>query len=269
MGEKDENIEQRRQQRQQNVGKLKAEWDRHADSTPEERLRWRNHSPVLTPDLERGNPFDHSLDDYVVGNEEALSSGFNSDVSARKSAGREDGDIEGDKGVTKEMGGDEGKKEQNEFLGFRGRIRHFTWTWFTMTMATGGIANVLYTGSCSSSPFLSLFGSLTRAVPFRFHGIYALGCIFFILNMVLFIFNITMISLRFYYWPKTFKASFVHPTESLFIPASIISFGTILINISQYGVTPSRHWLEQVMMVLYWVDCGLAVCFSIGIYLIM
>lgn len=32
------------------------------------------------------------------------------------------------------------------------RIRHFTWTFFTMTMATGGIANVLHTGSdfCSS-----------------------------------------------------------------------------------------------------------------------
>jgi hypothetical protein len=29
-------------------------------------------------------------------------------------------------------------------LAIRERIRHFTWTWFTMTMATGGIANVLY-----------------------------------------------------------------------------------------------------------------------------
>jgi hypothetical protein len=55
-----------------------------------------------------------------------------------------------------------------------------------------------------------------------------------------------MISLRFYWFPKTFKASFLHPTESLFIPAAVISFGTILINISQYGVGKTGDWLEQV-----------------------
>lgn len=33
-----------------------------------------------------------------------------------------------------------------EGLEWRERIRHFTWTFFTMTMATGGIANVLYSG---------------------------------------------------------------------------------------------------------------------------
>lgn len=34
-------------------------------------------------------------------------------------------------------------------LHWRDRIRHFTWTYFTMTMATGGVANVLYTGTIS------------------------------------------------------------------------------------------------------------------------
>ncbi|KAF2748223.1 hypothetical protein M011DRAFT_400985 [Sporormia fimetaria CBS 119925] len=136
-------------------------------------------------------------------------------------------------------------------IGFRGRIRHFTWTWFTMTMATGGIANVLY------------------SVPFRFNGLYAIGCIFFIFNMVLFLFNIVMISLRFYFHPHTFKASFLHPTESLFIPAAVISFGTILINISQYGIDGTGVWLQDVMEVMYWIDCGLSIIFSIGIYLTM
>lgn len=87
--------------------------------------------------------------------------------------------------------------------------------------------------------------------------------------MVLFLFNVSMISLRFYWFPKTFKASFLHPTESLFIPAAVISFGTILINISQYGVGKTGDWLENTMIVLYWCDCGLAICFSVGIYLIM
>lgn len=31
-------------------------------------------------------------------------------------------------------------------LQWRERIRHYTWTFFAMTMATGGIANVLYSG---------------------------------------------------------------------------------------------------------------------------
>ena len=34
-----------------------------------------------------------------------------------------------------------------DHLQWRERIRHFTWTFFAMTMATGGIANVLYTGT--------------------------------------------------------------------------------------------------------------------------
>lgn len=31
-------------------------------------------------------------------------------------------------------------------LEWRERIRHYTWTFFTMTMATGGVANVLHSG---------------------------------------------------------------------------------------------------------------------------
>jgi len=41
-------------------------------------------------------------------------------------------------------------------LAIRERIRHFTWTWFTMTMATGGIANVLYV-----YPFFIQFESIS------------------------------------------------------------------------------------------------------------
>lgn len=146
---------------------------------------------------------------------------------------------------------DMSEKEGPLRLSLRERLRHFTWTWFTMTMATGGIANVLHT------------------VPWRFNGLYEIGCIFFILNIVLFIFNVFMISIRFYLYPSTFRASFLHPTECLFIPASVISFGTVLLNISQYGVDSTGPWLEDAMVVLFWLYCGLAIVFSCGIYLIM
>lgn len=65
-----------------------------------------------------------------------------------------------------------------EALFWRERIRHFTWTFFTLTMATGGIANVIYTGKAerpcwrartdhllsSQCPFVSLV--CTRLVLF-------------------------------------------------------------------------------------------------------
>lgn len=105
--------------------------------------------------------------------------------------------------------------------------------------------------------------------PYRFPGIYPIGCIFFILNIVLFLFNVSMMSLRFYYYPFTFRASLTHPSESLFVPALVISFGTILLNISQYGVGKAGTWLEDVMIVLFWIDCALAVLFSWGIFLMM
>ncbi|KAL8946272.1 MAG: hypothetical protein Q9222_007311 [Ikaeria aurantiellina] len=138
-----------------------------------------------------------------------------------------------------------------ERLHWRERIRHFTWTFFTMTMATGGIANVLYT------------------VPFRFRGLDTIGIIFFLFNIFLFLFNIAMISLRFYTFPETFEASYMHPSERLFLPASVVSFGTILINISQYGLTRTGPWLSRATVVLFWIDAGLAVLSSSGIYLLM
>ncbi|KAK3696411.1 hypothetical protein LTR37_017982 [Vermiconidia calcicola] len=141
----------------------------------------------------------------------------------------------------------------------------------TEQMATGGVANVLYQGITHFPHSKLLFSRSRLTVPYRFPGLYSIGCTFFLFNICLFIFNITMISLRFRYYPSTFVASFLHPTESLFVPAWLISLGTILINITQYGTTIGRtgEWLLDTMFVLFWVYCVLAIVFSCGIYLVM
>lgn len=85
--------------------------------------------------------------------------------------------------------------------------------------------------------------------------------------MVLFLFNVVMISLRFRFHPGTFNASILHPTESLFVPAFVVSMATILVNIVEYAHT--GPWLVHTMVVLFWVYCGVALAFTCVIYLTM
>lgn len=106
-------------------------------------------------------------------------------------------------------------------------------------------------------------------MPYRFTGLETIGVIVFLFNIVLFVAISCSLAIRFYYYPYTFKASLMHPTESLFVPASVVSFGTILINISQYGPQKTGPWLNHAVEILYWIDAALAVIFSAGIYLLL
>jgi tellurite resistance protein TehA-like permease len=106
-------------------------------------------------------------------------------------------------------------------------------------------------------------------VPFEVDGVRALGTFFMLFNILLFVIVALCITLRFILFPETFKQSFLHPTESLFVPSAVVSFGTILINVSQYGIGKTGDWLNTVILVLFWLDLVLAIVASSGIYLIM
>ena len=110
---------------------------------------------------------------------------------------------------------------------------------------------------------------LTGVVPYRFHGLRTIGLIFFLLNIVFYTILWAMIIIRFAYYPYLFKPSFIHPTESLFVPAFAVSFGTILINIVQYGFGQVGEWLNRAVLILFWLDATLAIILSILIYFIL
>ena len=106
-------------------------------------------------------------------------------------------------------------------------------------------------------------------MPYRFPGLETIGTIFVLTNIVLFLITCVLISCRFHIYPETFKASFLHPTESLFIPSFFVSLGTIFINISQYGLGHTGLWLDRAVLFLFWIDAALAIFASAGIYLLM
>lgn len=115
-----------------------------SDCSAEERLQWRNHDAEFTPSLATAampDPFE--------------ACGYDPrDIRGNPSLKRRgDGGVEGKNELAKkDCDADDGNNVDRAKLSFRERIRHFTWTWFCMTMATGGISNVLYAGMSSFGP---------------------------------------------------------------------------------------------------------------------
>lgn len=142
--------------------------DRTSTDSADERLQWRSHEKVTSPQPERSNPFeDETILGTMIEREQNRMTRSERDggimiTSEEEEENKEDlSDIEE---INQERDREKELREEGESgedgkvkLGFRGRIQHFTWTWFTMTMATGGIANVLYTG---------MFHSISNRVPF-------------------------------------------------------------------------------------------------------
>ncbi|KAK7430593.1 hypothetical protein QQZ08_002885 [Neonectria magnoliae] len=143
------------------------------------------------------------------------------------------------------------KTSLNHKIGIRDRIACYQWTYFTMTMSTGGIANILH--------------SLKWDKPW-IHGI---GVFFLLLNIILFLANCVLIFIRFRLRPGSFTGSFTDQFESLFIPAFFVSIAVILINTCQYGIPSAGPWLLHTMEVMFWVHAAVSVCASAGLYLVL
>jgi C4-dicarboxylate transporter/malic acid transport protein len=130
-------------------------------------------------------------------------------------------------------------------------MKHFTWAWFTITISTG------------------VLGLLFQNTPHRFQGLTTIGKVAFITAIVMFLLSTAVITYRFCKTPNGLKTSLLHPTESLFFPAFLLSLAILLANSAIYGVPASGPWLIVALRVCFWIYAALALSSSIIQYTII
>lgn len=124
-------------------------------------------------------------------------------------------------------------------VSLRGRLSHFTWAWFETTMATGALAMLL-----------------SQQADSTFRGLVALGKIFFVADLVLFLALCGLISFRFWTDPPAFARSLHHPHESFYFGTFWVSIGFVLYNAGVYGIPASGPWLVKALEVCFWLYAG-------------
>lgn len=133
------------------------------------------------------------------------------------------------------------------------RLSHFTWGWYTLSMATGGLALLLHPST----------------QPHTFQGLLTIGKVVFLIDIVLFLAITAAITYRFVSFPGTFRSSLTHPTESLFASTSLISLASIIACIGRYGVPECGYWLVVTFRVLFWIYYAVTWISAIGAYCVL
>lgn len=100
-------------------------------------------------------------------------------------------------------------------------VTNMSWSWFTCTQSTGGIASLLY------------------ACPKKFDGIETIGKIVFIFNIVLFLTFTTLMAIRWIADPLKIKASLLKGPECYFFGSFWLTCATIIIS-KMPPVSPDR-----------------------------
>ncbi|KAK5188846.1 hypothetical protein LTS03_011618 [Exophiala xenobiotica] len=131
----------------------------------------------------------------------------------------------------------------------RQRLNHFTWAWFSTTMGTGSLANVVF------------------QTPYKFSGLVTIGKVIFIIDLVLFVCFTALISRRFIIVHGSFRHSFLHYGEAWFVGTFWVSISLILQGADSYGhYSGCGPWLQTAMKVSFWIYCSFTLLFAIFQY---
>ena len=110
----------------------------------------------------------------------------------------------------------------------------FSWSWFTCTQSTGGIAIVI--SEC----------------PKTFTGQQTIGTIVFVFNIVLYLLFTTFMILRWTGNKAKIKECFTKAPECYFFGSFWLSAATMIINMQRYAVPHTGEWMIVTIRVLFW-----------------
>ncbi|KAB8276446.1 voltage-dependent anion channel [Aspergillus minisclerotigenes] len=133
------------------------------------------------------------------------------------------------------------KYQKSRKVSLRERLCQVTWGWYSMSMATGGIAVLLYN------------------TAHQFTGLETIGKIVYIFNLVLFLSISLCLSFRFLTKSSALKESFQHSNETHFVGTCLLAFATIIIGAESYGTSACGPWLQVALRIVFWIYVAISI----------
>ncbi|BDD64377.1 hypothetical protein MAP00_009202 [Monascus purpureus] len=136
-------------------------------------------------------------------------------------------------------------------VGWRRVVRHFSPSWFSVTMGTGIVAMLLTT------------------IPYQNASLYYLSIIFFVLNLVLFATALGISILRYALYPGIWTVMIQDPTNSLFLATMPMGFATLIEMLVFICVPRWGEWAKSLAWALWIVDAAAAMSVTLGLSFIL
>ncbi|KAJ7247883.1 voltage-dependent anion channel [Mycena haematopus] len=134
-------------------------------------------------------------------------------------------------------------------------VRHFTWSWHTVVMGTGGVTALI-------SRFH--FGQDSEAIKI-------LTLLFFFLNLFFFITICAATIARYWIFPELWDAMLQHPTQSLFISTFPMGAATLIntaLTINQTYSFSGPGFLYA-LWAFWWLDCAVSLVTAVVMLMVM